>query len=138
MKWLLDSLSGAPMIIRPRRSRGAVEYASGRRDLREWIETWWPWARRRAEEAEAREVFRVLDMQMRLTTLTAILRRIDSDPDMFARQHHWRTTLWAYDSMLADACALAGLPVLSVPAGPKADAERARRELELCGRGWTW
>ena len=97
-----------------------------------------PWRRRREEQARARELFAVLEVQMRLGTLSAILRRIDSDPQMFARQHHWRTTLWAYDSVLADACRMASLPVHAAPAGPKADAERLRRELELYERGWTW
>ena len=101
---------------------------------------WW-WRRERwgqADDPRTREVFAVLQIQTRLTTLAAILRRIESDAQMFARQHHWRTTIWAYDELLADACALARVPVREVPAGPKADAERLRRELALYECGWRW
>lgn len=146
MRLVLVAMLGTPLVVlwprRPHAERGAAERTSaeparpGRvpfiarivRRLR----------RRHADDAAERAVFAVLDVQMRLTTLTAILRRIDTDPDMFARQHHWRTTLWAYDSMLADACVLAGVAVHAAPAGPKADAERQRRELELYARGWSW
>lgn len=101
---------------------------------------WWWNVRRwgRADDLRTREVFAVLQMQMRLATVASILRRIESEPQMFARQHHWRTTLWAYDSLLAEACMLAGLEVREVAAGPKADAERSRRELALTECGWHW
>lgn len=94
--------------------------------------------KRRVEDECAREVLTVLELQIRLGQLTQLLREIDVDTDRFARQHHWRTTLWAYDSILADACALAGVEVIEAEAGPKADAERTRRELELCACGWNW
>lgn len=94
--------------------------------------------RRREEDAAAREVLAVLELQMRLSRLTTLLREIAVDPDRFARQHHWRSTLWAYDSILADACVVAGVEVIDAEPGPKADEERTRRELELCACGWNW
>ncbi|HLS15496.1 MAG TPA: hypothetical protein VK095_13385 [Beutenbergiaceae bacterium] len=90
------------------------------------------------EAAAAREVLAVLELQVRLSRLTRLLREIDVDPGRYARQHHWRATLWAYDSVLADACATAGIGVQEGQSGPKADAERLRRELELYARGWNW
>lgn len=107
--------------------------------LLERLRRWWRAERwGQADDPRTQEVFAVLRMQMRLGTLAATLRRIDADAQMFARQHHWRITLWAYDTLLAEACALAGVPVRHTPPGPKADAERLRRELELYERGWQW
>ena len=149
MRLLLIALAGAALVVQwPRRPRAEAPDVNdrpaqdskarpqqprpprGRRFRRR--------PRRKEQERRAREVFAVLQMQTRLSTLAATLQRIETDADMFARQHHWRTTLWAYDSLLADACAMAGLEVRVAPAGPKADAERLRRELDLFGRGWNW
>lgn len=126
---------GTPAFVPPSRRLGASPDDQPRRRRRGLFASR---RRQREEETAAREVLAVLDLQLRLGRLTTLLRKIDVDPDLFARQHHWRTTLWAYDSILADACVLAGVEVIEAEPGPKADEERTRRELELCACGWNW
>jgi len=82
-----------------------------------------------------------LGLQVRLSELAAEMRRIEADPDVYARAHHYLAVQGAYDALLREACRLTGLPVDDAPlqAGFRAgDAERFREELELSARGWTW
>lgn len=139
MLWPILLRSGARQPVwRPRRIRSGKsrpESADLVRTRRRWVSR----RRRRAEEAQAaRAVLAVLELQVRLSKLTRLLREIDVDPGRYARQHHWRTTLWAYDAVLGDACAVAGIEVREASAGPAAAEERMRRELELYACGWNW
>ncbi|KFD43763.1 hypothetical protein IU11_08655 [Cellulosimicrobium sp. MM] len=82
-----------------------------------------------------------LALQVRLTALAAELRRIEADPDVYARAHHYLAVQGAYDALLREACRLTGLPVADAPlrAGFRTgDDERFREELELSARGWSW
>ncbi len=82
-----------------------------------------------------------LALQVRLSELAAEMRRIEADPDVYARAHHYLAVQGAYDALLREACRLTGLPVEDAPlrAGLRAgDAERFREELELSARGWSW
>ncbi|OLT50954.1 hypothetical protein [Cellulosimicrobium sp. CUA-896] len=82
-----------------------------------------------------------LALQVRLSELAAEMRRIEADPDVYARAHHYLAVQGAYDALLREACRLTGLPVEDAPlrAGLHAgDAERFREELELSARGWSW
>ncbi|MCB7135173.1 hypothetical protein [Cellulosimicrobium marinum] len=84
---------------------------------------------------------RTLALQVRLTELAAEMRRIEADPDVYARAHHYLAVQGAYDALLREACRLTGLPVEDAPlrAGLRAhDDERLREELELSARGWSW
>lgn len=109
--------------------------------------------------------FRVLELEHRLAIAADRIRAIEADTAMFARAHHLRAALWAYDALLREACELEGAeertddePGISVTAlqralsaqdlpgelsGRSAQAlgdpdARLRRELELGARGWTW
>ncbi|MFI2567034.1 hypothetical protein ACH473_01090 [Cellulosimicrobium funkei] len=98
-----------------------------------------PGGRRRA--AAAPDPLTTLALQVRLTALAAELRRIEADPDVYARAHHYLAVQGAYDALLREACRLTGLPVADAPlrAGFRTgDDERFREELELSARGWSW
>ncbi|MDR7380728.1 hypothetical protein [Promicromonospora iranensis] len=82
-----------------------------------------------------------LRLQVRLGELAAELRRVEEDPAVYARAHHWFAVQGAYDALLREACQLAGLPTATAPlrADERAAAgERLREELELSSRGWSW
>ena len=82
-----------------------------------------------------------LALQVRLSELAAEMRRIEADPDVYARAHHYLAVQGAYDALLREACRLTGLPVEDAPlrAGFRTgDDERFREELELSARGWSW
>ncbi|GAA4845739.1 hypothetical protein GCM10023221_25150 [Luteimicrobium xylanilyticum] len=99
-------------------------------------------------EVEAVEVdpLVTLDVQVRLAFAAAEVRRIEADPDLYARAHHWRAAVLAYDSLLREACRLAGVDdedVVEPPApldaaAPRAQEARLHEELELTARGWSW
>ncbi|MFC8921128.1 hypothetical protein [Cellulosimicrobium sp. NPDC057127] len=96
---------------------------------------------RRRRRGRVPDPLETLALQVRLSELTAELRRIEADPDVYARAHHYLAVQGAYDALLREACRLTGLPVEDVPlrAGFRAgDAERFREELELSARGWSW
>jgi hypothetical protein len=91
--------------------------------------------------ARAPDPLVTLRLQVRLGELAAELRRIEEDPDVYARAHHWFAVQGAYDALLREACHLAGLPTETAPlrADERAGAgERLREELELSSRGWSW
>ncbi len=95
--------------------------------------------RRRAGAAP--DPLTTLALQVRLSELAAELRRIEADPDVYARAHHYLAVQGAYDALLREACRLTGLPVADAPlrAGFRTgDDERFREELELSARGWSW
>jgi hypothetical protein len=109
--------------------------------------------------------FRVLELERRLAVAAERIRRVDADPTMFARAHHLRAALWAYDALLREACEIAGaeqpdverhavevtalqralsaqdlteeVSALSTQSLGDPDA-RFQRELELGARGWSW
>lgn len=91
----------------------------------------------RGREAGERELFAVLQVQMRLSALTLSLHRIETDPELYGRQHHLLTTLGAYDRLLAEACTMAGLEI-DAEEPDDVEAVRMQRELALCANGWTW
>lgn len=82
-----------------------------------------------------------LSIQLRLAELATELRRIEADPDVYARAHHYLAVQGAYDALLREACRLTGLTVEDAPlrAGLRSgEEERFREELELSARGWSW
>jgi hypothetical protein len=82
-----------------------------------------------------------LRLQVRLGELATELRRVEEDPGMYARAHHWFAVQGAYDALLREACRLAGLPAVTAPLRADehaAASERLREELELSSRGWSW
>jgi len=91
--------------------------------------------------APAPDPLETLALQLRLSELAAEMRRIEADPGLYARAHHYLALQGAYDALLREACRLTGLPVEDAPlrAGFRTgDDERFREELELSARGWSW
>jgi|tagenome__1003787_1003787.scaffolds.fasta_scaffold19896266_1 hypothetical protein len=88
--------------------------------------------------------FVVLEVQHRLGVIATelqVLEAADADLTYYARAHRIHTRRSAYDQLLAEACALAGIPAQHP--GPEgrlcrnAD-ERFFVEMELAARGWHW
>ncbi|MCA5892089.1 hypothetical protein LEP48_01825 [Isoptericola sp. NEAU-Y5] len=124
---LVAAVVGTAVAVRSWAESDAHRETVARRDLR-----------RRAAMADP---LVTLAVQVRLGQLAGELRRLDDDPDVFARAHHWRAVQCAYDALLREACRLSGLAVEDPPL--RADqrteaAERLREELELSSRGWNW
>lgn len=79
--------------------------------------------------------FQVLELQHRLTRLARELHELDRDDGtQFARAHHARAALLAYEDTLDEACRLIGHPV--EPGGGA--AHRLLAEAGLREAGWTW
>jgi hypothetical protein len=95
----------------------------------------------RTRSARAPDPLVTLRLQVRLGQLASELRRVEEDPGVYARAHHWFAVQGAYDALLREACRLAGLPIDAPPlrADERSAAdERLREELELSSRGWSW
>lgn len=91
--------------------------------------------------------FAVLAVQFRLAAMATEIQRIEADRSSMGGAHHLRASQQAYDKLLLEACALAGLSTqapdpdddLRLPSGWVLDEdERMRQELELGARGWSW
>ena len=86
--------------------------------------------------------FEVLRLQLRLGLLADEVRAIEGSPTTYGRMHHWMATQAAYDALLVEACALAGITTATTPGSrttvPQGAAERFREEVELASRGWSW
>jgi hypothetical protein len=89
---------------------------------------------RRSRSCPAPDPFDALGIQMRLGRLAAEIRRLEHNDGRWARVHHLTAAQAAYDDVLAEACALVGLP-LQEAAAP---VRRLLAESELRSRGWTW
>jgi hypothetical protein len=76
-----------------------------------------------------------LALQMRLSRLAVEIERLDAGAEpRFARGHHLRAAMEAYERTLDDCCRLVGLPVVE-GRGP---AHRLLAETRLHEVGWTW
>jgi hypothetical protein len=92
------------------------------------------WLRLGGRES-ATDPFEVLRLQTRLGELSYEIRVLHADGARFAKAHHLEAARAAYDDLLAEACALAGV---EVPVDPPGDARRWKEEQELAARGWSW
>lgn len=79
--------------------------------------------------------FEVLSVQMRLERLANEIADLEANPQRWARAHHLRAALSAYDDLLEEACRMAGAPLADVEERP---VRRVLEEAELRSRGWTW
>ena len=79
--------------------------------------------------------FEVLSVQLRLERLAHEIAELESNPARWARAHHLRAALIAYDDLLEEACRMAGAPIAEMEARP---VRRLLEEAELRSRGWTW
>lgn len=79
--------------------------------------------------------FRTLTLQARLSRLAAEMAALDRETSPnFARRHHAQAVTQAYDETLAEACALANLPISS----PGGRCDRLLAEATLTQAGWNW
>ncbi len=90
----------------------------------------------RPRPPEPYDPFLTLRVQERLGAVADHVRRLEEDERAFARAERIIASQLAYDQLLAEACALAGVEVR--PAAKGDPKERFREEVELSSRGWTW
>ncbi|GLY17624.1 hypothetical protein LWF15_09390 [Kineosporia rhizophila] len=93
--------------------------------------------------------FEALRLQLRLHALADEINRLHWDESIFARAARLEASAAAYDALLGRACRLAGVPETGESTCPTGFATpppqrlagrdlRARRELLLAERGWSW
>jgi len=86
-------------------------------------------------ERPTQDPFRTLELQARLSRLAGEMDTLDrTHSPRFALRHHAQAATRAYDQTLAEACALAELPV---PSGNR-PSDRLLAEASLLQAGWTW
>jgi hypothetical protein len=78
--------------------------------------------------------FSALEVQVALARVERLVADLQRDDRRFARAHHLYSAVAAYDRLLAEACALAGV---EMPQG-EGDTRRMLAEVELRARGWSW
>jgi len=78
--------------------------------------------------------FSALEVQVALARVERLVADLQRDDRRFARAHHLYSAVAAYDRLLTEACALAGV---DLPQG-QGDARRLLAEVELRARGWSW
>ena len=78
--------------------------------------------------------FSALEVQLALARIERLISDLQRDDRRFARAHHLYSAVAAYDRLLTEACALAGV---ELPQG-EGDTRRLLAEVELRARGWSW
>lgn len=142
MTWIYVGWSvGLALLLWPwgRRARPPSQEPPSGMTLRVGVPDRVPWRRGRRTR-DRNDPLEVLEVQIRLAQLAGEIQWLEHDRGVYARSHHLRATLGAYDAVLREACVLAGLSVADAPpVGTQEDSsERMRRELELTARGWSW
>ncbi|MFI7585728.1 hypothetical protein ACIB24_01490 [Spongisporangium articulatum] len=92
--------------------------------------------RRRLHPPPPPDPFEALRVQTRLGAVAEEIRVLHVDEAVYARAARLEARSAAYDALLLEACALAGIPE-QADGGRRADV-RLRREVELAERGWSW
>lgn len=97
--------------------------------------SWW---RRLGRRAPRSDPFAVLELQERLERLSREIVLLEGGGEGFARAHHLRAAITAYDDLLAEAGRLIGVDVAPETLGTDPTVRRVLVEAELQARGWTW
>ena len=92
------------------------------------------WSSRTGRSRRDVDPFSALEVQLALGRLERRVSDVQRDDRRFARAHHLYAAVNAYDRVLIEACALAGV---DLPPGD-GDAWRLLAEVELRARGWDW
>ncbi|MGV8977228.1 MAG: hypothetical protein ACOH17_04220 [Cellulomonas sp.] len=92
--------------------------------------------RLRREHTDVPDPFAALRVQTRLGAVARHVLSLEYEPHTFALAERLIASQLAYDQLLAEACALAGVEVL--PRAKGDPQERFREEVELASRGWSW
>ncbi|HYY09385.1 MAG TPA: hypothetical protein VE781_00525 [Kineosporiaceae bacterium] len=93
------------------------------------------WTRRAGRGRRDVDPFSALEVQLGLARLERLVADLQRDESRFARAHHLYAAVAAYDRLLVEACALAGV---DPPEQGDGDTRRLLVEVELRARGWAW
>ena len=100
------------------------------------------WARLHRTSVPDADPFDALGVQMALGRLADQVRALEGEPRVFARGRRLLAAQAAYDTLLLEACTLAGITVAqeerTLAWGTAREPERFREEMELSARGWSW
>ena len=92
------------------------------------------WTSRSGRGRRDVDPFCALEVQVALARVERLVANLQRDDRRFARAHHLYAAVAAYDRLLTEACALAGV---QLPEG-EGDTRRLLAEVELRARGWSW
>src|SRR5690242_11685450 len=93
------------------------------------------WTSRTGRGRRDVDPFSALEVQVALARVERLVANLQRDNRQFAQAHHLYAAVSAYDRLLIEACALAGVEL-----SQEGDAETRRllAEVELRARGWSW
>jgi hypothetical protein len=92
------------------------------------------WTSRSGRGRRDVDPFCALEVQVALARVERLVANLQRDDRRFAQAHHLYAAVSAYDRLLTEACALAGV---ELPEG-EGDTRRLLAEVELRARGWSW
>jgi hypothetical protein len=92
------------------------------------------WTSRSGRGRRDVDPFCALEVQVALARVERLVANLQRDDRRFAQAHHLYAAVAAYDRLLTEACALAGI---ELPEG-EGDTRRLLAEVELRARGWSW
>jgi hypothetical protein len=92
------------------------------------------WTSRSGRGRRVVDPFCALEVQVALARVERLVADLQRDDRRFAQAHHLYAAVAAYDRLLTEACALAGV---ELPEG-EGDTRRLLAEVELRARGWSW
>ncbi len=92
------------------------------------------WTSRSGRGRRDVDPFCALEVQVALARVERLVANLHRDDRRFAQAHHLYAAVSAYDRLLTEACALAGV---ELPEG-EGDTRRLLAEVELRARGWSW
>jgi hypothetical protein len=92
------------------------------------------WTSRSGRGRRDVDPFCALEVQVALARVERLVANLQRDDRRFAQAHHLYAAVAAYDRLLTEACALAGV---ELPEG-EGDTRRLLAEVELRARGWSW
>ena len=92
------------------------------------------WTSRSGRGRRDVDPFCALEVQVALARVERLVENLQRDDRRFAQAHHLYAAVSAYERLLCEACALAGV---ELPDGD-GDTRRLLAEVELRARGWSW
>ena len=92
------------------------------------------WTSRSGRGRRDVDPFCALEVQVALARVERLVANLQRDDRRFAQAHHLYAAVAAYDRLLTEACALAGVELPE----SEGDTRRLLAEVELRARGWSW
>jgi hypothetical protein len=92
------------------------------------------WTSRSGRGRRDVDPFCALEVQVALARVERLVANLQRDDRRFAQAHHLYAAVAAYDRLLSEACALAGVELPEA----EGDTRRLLAEVELRARGWSW